>query len=80
MVGCLALAHNHRIDAVARAKVLLNLGREARLGVEAMRQLIGSISRYLKRADGFGQWPRKRAAGFALRLTPLWWTPRSTLI
>lgn len=67
VVAYLALAHNERIDGVPTAKVLLNLGREDRLDVEGMRRLVGSISRYLERADGVGT--VAEAAGAELRAT-----------
>jgi hypothetical protein len=51
VVGYLGLAHNRRVDGVTRAEVLLNLGREDELDVDALRRLAASISRF---ADGDG--------------------------
>ncbi len=51
VVGYLGLAHNRRVDGVTRAEVLLNLGREDELDVEALRRLAASITRF---ADGDG--------------------------
>lgn len=67
VVGYLALAHNHRTGGVAKAKVLLNLGREDELDVEGLRRLVGSISRYLERADPVGT--LAEATGGELRAT-----------
>lgn len=47
VVRYLSLAHNRRVEGVTRAEVLVNLGREDRLDVEAVRRLASSISRYL---------------------------------
>jgi hypothetical protein len=41
------LAHNHRKGASTTAEVLVQLGREDRLDMDALRRLVGSISRYL---------------------------------
>lgn len=65
MVGYLQLAHNHRIEGVTRAEVLLNLGREDQLDVEGLKRLMGSIGRYLDQADGRGA--AEQAAGPDLR-------------
>lgn len=51
VVGYLQLAHNRRFDGVTRAEVLINLGREDELDVEALKRLAGSIDRYTG-ADG----------------------------
>ena len=51
VVGYLGLAHNRRVDGVTRAEVLLNLGREDELDVDALRRLAASITRF---ADGDG--------------------------
>ena len=51
VVGYLGLAHNRRVDGVTRAEVLLNLGREDELDVDALRCLAASITRF---ADGDG--------------------------
>ncbi|MEJ7787369.1 MAG: hypothetical protein WKF96_21405, partial [Solirubrobacteraceae bacterium] len=51
VVGYLQLAHNRRVDGVTRAEVLINLGREDELDVEALKRLAGSIDRYTG-ADG----------------------------
>ena len=50
-VGYLGLAHNRRVDGVTRAEVLLNLGREDELDVDALRRLAASITRF---TDGDG--------------------------
>ena len=50
-VGYLQLAHNRRVGSQTTAEVLVNLGREDRLDVEALRRLAGSIGRYV---DGDG--------------------------
>src|SRR4051812_49977973 len=50
-VGCLQLAHNRRMDGVTRAEVLVNLGREDELDVDALRRLAAPITRYI---DGDG--------------------------
>jgi hypothetical protein len=65
VVGYLQLAHNHRIEGVTRAEVLLNLGREDQLDVEGLKRLMGSIGRYLDQADGRGA--AEQAAGPDLR-------------
>ncbi len=46
VVGYLQLAHNRRVDGVTRAEVLINLGREDELDIEALKRLAGSIDRY----------------------------------
>jgi transposase len=61
VVGYLGLAHNRRVDGVTRAEVLLNLGREDELDVDALRRLAASITRF---ADGDdGEQPLGAAAG-----------------
>jgi len=61
VVGYLGLAHNRRVDGVTRAEVLLNLGREDELDVDALRRLAASITRF---ADGDdGEQPLGVAAG-----------------
>jgi len=45
------LAHNHRVEGVTQAEVLLNLGRADRLDPDGLRRLVGSINRYLGEAD-----------------------------
>jgi transposase len=45
------LAHNERVGGVTRAKVLLNLGREDQLDLDALRRLAASITRF---TDGDG--------------------------
>jgi len=67
VVGYLQLAHNHRVEGVTQAKVLLNLGREEELDVDGLRRLMRSIGRYLERADGVGV--LEEAAGGELRVT-----------
>ena len=41
------LAHNHRVDGVTQAEVLINFGREDLVDVAGLRRLVTSISRYL---------------------------------
>src|SRR5919201_1995310 len=48
------LAHNHRKGASTTAEVLVQLGREDRLDMDALRRLVGSITRYL---DGHAALP-----------------------
>jgi hypothetical protein len=50
-VGYLQLAHNRRVGGVTRAEVLINLGREDELDVDALKRLAASIGRYTG-ADG----------------------------
>jgi transposase len=63
VVGYLGLAHNRRVDGVTRAEVLLNLGREDELDVDALRRLATSITRFAD-GDGAGQ-PLVAGAGQA---------------
>jgi len=63
VVGYLGLAHNRRVDGVTRAEVLLNLGREDELDVDALRRLAASITRFAD-GDGAGQ-PLRGGAGQA---------------
>jgi transposase len=63
VVGYLGLAHNRRVDGVTRAEVLLNLGREDELDVDALRRLAASITRFAD-GDGAGQ-PLRAGAGQA---------------
>lgn len=51
IVRYIQLAHNHRVDGVTRAEVLLNLGREDRLDPDGLRRLVRSINRYLGEPD-----------------------------
>jgi transposase len=51
-VGYVQLAHNRRVGGVARAEVLLNLGREDELGIEGLRRLARSIGRYTDGGPG----------------------------
>jgi hypothetical protein len=67
VVGYLQLAHNHRVEGVTQAKVLLDLGREDELDVAGLRRLAGSIGRYLERSDGVGA--LEEATGGELRAT-----------
>jgi Transposase DDE domain len=41
------LAHNHRVDGVTQAEVLVNFGREDAVDVAGLRRLVVSINRYL---------------------------------
>ncbi|MFC5820663.1 IS1634 family transposase [Nonomuraea harbinensis] len=47
VVRYLQLANNRRINGTTQAEVLVNLGREDKLDVEALRRLVASINRYL---------------------------------
>ncbi len=47
MTRYVQLAQNHRVDGVARAEILVNLGREDRVDREGLLRLVGSINRYL---------------------------------
>jgi transposase len=51
VVRYVQLAHNHRVDGVTRADVLVNLGREDRLDRQGLARLVASINRYLGEAD-----------------------------
>ena len=51
VVRYVQLAHNHRVDGVTQADVLVNLGREDRLDPEGLRRLVASINRYLGEVD-----------------------------
>ena len=54
VVRYVQLAHNHRVDGVTQAEVLVNLGREDRLDREGLRRLVASINRYLGEPDDDG--------------------------
>jgi len=41
------LAHSRRGEGSTQAQVLLNLGREDKLGPDSLRRLVASINRYL---------------------------------
>jgi len=56
------LAHNRRVNGVTQAEVLLNLGREDQLDLDALRRLAASITRFTD-ADGGGGMPLPGAAG-----------------
>lgn len=47
VVRYVQLANNRRVEGQTQAEVLVNLGREDRLDVDALRRLVGSINRYL---------------------------------
>jgi hypothetical protein len=51
VVRYVQLAHNHRMDGVTQAKVLLNLGREDQLDRDGLGRLVVSINRYLGTVD-----------------------------
>jgi transposase len=51
VVRYVQLAHNHRVEGVTRADVLVNLGREDRLDREGLARLVASFNRYLGEAD-----------------------------
>jgi len=55
------LAHNRRVNGVTQAEVLLNLGREDELDLDALRRLAASITRFTD-GDGGGV-PLPGAAG-----------------
>ena len=86
VVRYLQLAHNQRVDAATKAKVLLNLGREDRLDRDGLRRLVRSINRYLGEPDtGAGRCGGRRrpagdrvAAGAAWLLDGLWRRSTST--
>jgi transposase len=60
VVGYVQLAHNRRVDGVTRAEVLVNLGREDELDVDALRRLAASITRF---TDGDGGAPPPGVSG-----------------
>jgi len=45
IVRYMQLAHNHRVEGVTQAEVLVNPGREDRLDREGLRRLVASINR-----------------------------------
>jgi hypothetical protein len=47
VVRYLQLANNRRLNGTTQAEVLVNLGREDKLDVTALRRLVASINRYL---------------------------------
>jgi len=47
VVRYVQIAHNKRVNGVAQADVLVNLGREDRLDRESLSRLVASINRYL---------------------------------
>jgi len=51
IVRYVQLAHNHRVEGVTQAEVLVNLGREDRLDTDALTRLVASINRYLGEPD-----------------------------
>ncbi|MDX3097737.1 IS1634 family transposase [Streptomyces sp. ME19-03-3] len=51
VVRYVQLANNRRIDGQTQAEVLVNLGREDRLDLDALRRLVASINRYLGEED-----------------------------
>jgi hypothetical protein len=57
------LAHNHRNGTSTTAEVLVQLGREDRLDMDALRRLVASISRYL---DGHAGLPAAAGADAVL--------------
>lgn len=67
VVRYLALAHNEKVNGQARAKVLLNLGREDRLDHDGLRRLVSSLTRYLGDPDPYADPDADPVAG--LRLT-----------
>ena len=77
-VGYLQLAHNERVGGAVQAKVLVNLGREDQLDVDALKRLAGSISRYTGEdgaLEGVGEGftvTESRAIGGVWLLDGLW--------
>ena len=63
VVGYVQLAHNRRVDGVTRAEVLVNLGREDELDVDALRRLATSITRFTD-GDGAAVLPAAGGGGF----------------
>ncbi|TDE41643.1 IS1634 family transposase [Nonomuraea mesophila] len=51
VVRYLQLANNRRLNGTTQAEVLVNLGREDKLDVAALRRLVASINRYLGDED-----------------------------
>jgi hypothetical protein len=51
VVRYVQLASNRRVDGQTQAEVLVNLGREDRLDLDALRRLVASINRYLGEDD-----------------------------
>ena len=51
VVRYLQLANNRRLNGTTQAEVLVNLGREDKLDVTALRRLVASINRYLGDED-----------------------------
>jgi hypothetical protein len=51
VVRYVQLANNRRIDGQTQAEVLVNLGREDGLDLDALRRLVASINRYLGEDD-----------------------------
>ncbi|MFF4779347.1 IS1634 family transposase [Microtetraspora fusca] len=51
VVRYLQLANNRRVNGTTQAEVLVNLGREDKLDVDALRRLVASINRYLGDED-----------------------------
>ena len=47
VVRYVQLAHNHRVQGLTQAEVLLNLGREDAVDRDALARLVASINRYL---------------------------------
>jgi transposase len=54
VVRYVQLAHNHRVEGVTQAEVLLNLGREDGLDRDGLARLVASINRYLGQPDPAG--------------------------
>ncbi|MDQ3710215.1 MAG: IS1634 family transposase [Actinomycetota bacterium] len=77
-VGYLQLAHNERVGGAVAAKVLVNLGREDLLDVDALRRLAASIARYTGQdgaLEGVGEGftvTESRALGGIWLLDGLW--------
>jgi hypothetical protein len=51
VVRYVQLANNRRINGTTQAEVLVNLGREDTLDLDALRRLVASINRYLGEED-----------------------------
>jgi transposase len=82
VVRYVQLANNRRVNGSTQAEVLVNLGREDKLDVEALRRLVASINRYLGDEDdvtaplGAGAGPlqveESRPVGAVWLLNELW--------
>lgn len=69
VVRYLQLAHNHRVEGVTQAEVLLNLGREDKLDRDGLVRLVASINRYLGVPDTTVPADAAELVGDGLRVT-----------